>query len=74
VTNDLQEMGNIASDAVQTNLEQMRESASDYYEQGRDEVHKVEHSFETYIKDRPVKSLLIAAGVGLFLGRFWKRG
>jgi ElaB/YqjD/DUF883 family membrane-anchored ribosome-binding protein len=73
VTKDLQEMGNIAGDAVQENLGQMRETASKYYEHGRDQAHKVERSFEQFIRDQPFKSLLIAAGVGIFLGRFWRR-
>lgn len=73
VTKDLQKMGNIASDAVEENLEQMRENASEYYEHGRDGVHKAERTFEQFIRDRPIQSILIAAGVGLFLGRFWMR-
>jgi ElaB/YqjD/DUF883 family membrane-anchored ribosome-binding protein len=73
VATDLQEMGNIAHDAVQENLGQMRDNSSEYFEHRCDEVHKAEHTFETFIKDRPFKSILIAAGVGWFLGRFWKR-
>ena len=73
VTRDLQEMANIAGDAVQENLGQFRENASEYYEQGRDQMHKAERTFEQYIRDQPLKSILIAAGVGLFLGRFWMR-
>jgi hypothetical protein len=38
VTIDLQEMGNIAGEAVQENLGQMREDASEYVERGRDEI------------------------------------
>jgi ElaB/YqjD/DUF883 family membrane-anchored ribosome-binding protein len=72
VTKDLAEMANIASDAVQENLGQMREDASEYFEQGRDQVYKAEHTLEQFIRNQPVKSILIAAGVGLCLGRFWK--
>lgn len=73
VAKDLQEMGGIASDAVQENLGQLRENASDYYDEGRDQMHKAERTFEQIIRDQPLKSILIAAGVGLFLGRFWIR-
>jgi ElaB/YqjD/DUF883 family membrane-anchored ribosome-binding protein len=73
VTKDLQKMGNIASDAVEENLGQMRENASEYYEHGRDGLYEAERTFEQFIRDRPIKSILIAAGVGLFLGRFWRR-
>lgn len=73
VTKDLQKMAHIAGDAVDENLEQFRENASEYYEYGRDQVHKVERSFEQYIRDQPLKSIFIAAGIGLLLGRFWMR-
>jgi len=73
VTKDFQEMGQIANEAVQENLGQMRENASECYERGRDGVHKAERNFEQFIREQPFKSLLIAAGVGLFLGRFWRR-
>jgi ElaB/YqjD/DUF883 family membrane-anchored ribosome-binding protein len=33
----------------------------------------VERSFVQYIREQPLKSMLIAAGVGLVLGRFWLR-
>jgi ElaB/YqjD/DUF883 family membrane-anchored ribosome-binding protein len=33
----------------------------------------VEHSFEQFIRQQPLKSLLIAAGVGMLLGGFWMR-
>jgi ElaB/YqjD/DUF883 family membrane-anchored ribosome-binding protein len=72
VTKDFQEMGHIANEAVQENLGQMRENASECYEKGRDQLYKAEHTFEQFIRDRPVKSILIAAGIGLFLGRFWR--
>lgn len=73
LTIDLQDMGNIAGDAVQENFGQMRENASEYVERGRDEVQKAEHTIEALIRDRPFKSILVAAGVGWFLGRFWQR-
>jgi len=73
VTSDLQQMGSIAGDVVQENLGQIRDTASEYVERQRDEVHRVEQTLESYIKDRPFKSILVAAGVGLFVGRFWRR-
>jgi ElaB/YqjD/DUF883 family membrane-anchored ribosome-binding protein len=72
LTIDLQEMGNIVGDAAQENLGQMRAGACEYIERGRDEVQKAEHTIEALIRDRPFKSILIAAGLGWFVGRFWK--
>jgi ElaB/YqjD/DUF883 family membrane-anchored ribosome-binding protein len=73
VAKDLQELGSIASDAVEENLEQLQDKGSKYYEQGRDRTYKAEHTVEQFIRDRPFKSILIAVGVGMFLGRFWIR-
>ena len=73
VTRDLQEMGGIVRDAAQEKLGQVRENASEYYEQGRDKVHDVVCTFEQFVRQQPVKSVLIAAGVGWLLGRFLRR-
>jgi len=73
VTQELQEMGSTASDAVRENLGKLQDEVSEYYEQGRDQACQAEQTFEQYIKDHPLKSILIAAGVGMFLGRFWIR-
>lgn len=71
VTKNLQEMGDIAKDAAQKKLGQMREHASAYYQQGQDQVQGVVSAFEQSVRQRPLKSVLIAAGAGLLLGRFW---
>ena len=73
LSEDLKEMGGIVRDAAQEKLGQVRENATEYYEQGRDNVHGVLCNFEQYVRERPVKSVLIAAGVGLLFGRFWMR-
>jgi ElaB/YqjD/DUF883 family membrane-anchored ribosome-binding protein len=71
VTKDLQEMGGIARDAAQEKLGQLRENASGYYRQGRDKAQGVVCAFEESVGQRPLKSVLIAAGIGLLLGQFW---
>lgn len=73
VRQDVQEFGGIARDVAQEKLEHLRDSAADYKDQGRDKVQKVERTIEQFIQDRPLKTVLIAAGVGLLLGRFWMR-
>jgi ElaB/YqjD/DUF883 family membrane-anchored ribosome-binding protein len=73
VSNDVKEMGGIVNDAAQEKLEQVRENAAAYYQQQRDKVHGTLCDFEQYIREQPVKSVLIAAGVGLLFGRFWMR-
>ena len=73
VSRDIQAMGGTARDAANEQLGQMRDYASEYYEQGRGKAHQMKRGFEQFIMDHPLKSLLIAAGVGLLFGRFWMR-
>lgn len=73
VTKDLQEMGEIAKDAARETLGQLRENASEFCEAGQDKVQRAGRSFEQYIQERPLKSILIATGIGLLLGRFFMR-
>lgn len=72
-TQDFQEMGGIARDVAQEKLRDLQDTASDYYEQGREKVQHMEQSFEELIREHPVKAVLIATGIGLLLGRFWMR-
>jgi ElaB/YqjD/DUF883 family membrane-anchored ribosome-binding protein len=73
VTQDIQELGGMAREMAQDHVEQLRASASEYGEEGRDKVQQIERSFAQYVREQPLKSILIAAGVGLVLGRFWMR-
>ena len=72
VTEDLQEMGWTVKDAAQEKLGRVGEKAAEYCEQGRDEVHGVACACEQFLRERPLRSVLIAAGIGWLLGRFWK--
>ena len=51
----------------------MREQAADYYEHGRRRASEMEQSLEQYVQEKPIQSLLIAAGVGMLLGILRKR-
>lgn len=73
ITQDVSQMGKIARDVAEETLGQLRESATEYKDQGLDKIQEVERTIEDYIRERPIKTILIAAGVGLLLGRFWMR-
>ena len=73
VKKDLQEMGEAVRDAAQEKLEQVGEKASEYSKLGRDKVHGVACACEQFIRERPLMSVLSAAGIGWLLGRIWKR-
>jgi ElaB/YqjD/DUF883 family membrane-anchored ribosome-binding protein len=66
-------MGGTARDAAKERIGELGENASELYNQGRDKAHQVQRTLEQFILDQPLKSLLIAGGVGLLLGRFWMR-
>lgn len=46
---------------------------SKYYKAGVKTAKGLEETVETEIRKNPVRSLLIAAGVGLLLGAVWRR-
>jgi ElaB/YqjD/DUF883 family membrane-anchored ribosome-binding protein len=72
VTEDLREMGETVREAAQEKLGQVGERASECCEQARDKVHGVARACEQFLQQRPLMSVLLAAGVGLLLGRFWR--
>lgn len=73
VAQDLHELGGMAREMAQEKVEQVRAGATDCAKEGRQKVRNVEHSIEQYIREQPLKSMLIAAGAGMVLGRFWMR-
>ena len=66
-------MADIAKDVAHEKLEEIQENASAVYEQGREKVRGTTRSLERYIAEKPLTSVLIAGGLGMFLGRFWMR-
>jgi ElaB/YqjD/DUF883 family membrane-anchored ribosome-binding protein len=73
IRDDVREMGGHIRDAAAEKLHDLRDRASDYFEQGRGKARKWEQGIEGYIQEKPIRALLIAAGVGLLVGVFWRR-
>ena len=48
-------------------------TASASYEQGREQLEQAGQSLEETIREKPLESVLIAAGIGLLLAFLWKR-
>jgi len=60
-------------DMAQQRAGELRDSATEYYEAGRDRAIDFEHSLETRIREKPLNSVMIAAGVGMVVGILWMR-
>jgi len=54
-------------------LDHLRDSAGEYYEQGRETAMRWEHSLEDAVRQNPVRSVLMAAGIGMVLGIIWRK-
>lgn len=73
VGQSLKDAGEHARDMAREKYEHVRDSAQEYYEQGRAKAKEWTSDVETFVQERPIQSLLIAGGVGLLLGFFWRR-
>jgi len=73
VQENLRNLGSQVRDTATQQYGQLRDQASQYYEQGRQRATEMEQSLEQYVHEKPIQSLLIAAGVGMLLGVLWKR-
>jgi ElaB/YqjD/DUF883 family membrane-anchored ribosome-binding protein len=73
VTENLRSIGSHARDAAGEKINDLKDQANQYYQQGRDHAQEWEKGLEEYVQEKPLQSLLIAAGVGLVLGLLWKR-
>jgi ElaB/YqjD/DUF883 family membrane-anchored ribosome-binding protein len=69
----VQEAGAQVRDKAQELVRQGKETVSDYYQQGRQQVVAVEHSLADTIRARPWQSICMAAGMGMFLTFLWKK-
>lgn len=54
-------------------LDELSSEAQELMERGRERAQVVKDSVSSYVQDRPMKSMLIAAGVGLALGALLAR-
>ena len=68
VKQDLSELGSLAVDAARETAVQMKDGAVDLYQQGRAQAKNVQTQTENYIKQEPLKAILIAGAAGMALG------
>jgi ElaB/YqjD/DUF883 family membrane-anchored ribosome-binding protein len=69
----IRDMGSQVRDAAREKYEHLRDRAGHYYDEGRQRARDMEQHLENYVQERPIKSLLIAAGIGLAFGYLLRR-
>ena len=69
----MQETGKEMRDKAQELMTQGKEVATEYYEEGRNQVLAWQQQLENQVREKPLQSLLMAAGVGLLLGLLRRR-
>jgi len=67
------EIGNEMREQAQDLMAQGKEVAAEYYEEGRNQVLAWQQQLENQVREKPLQSLLIAAGVGLLFGLLRRR-
>jgi len=61
------------SQTVQKLTAQGQEVAAEYYQQGRERVLAWQQQLEHQVQEKPLQSLLVAAGLGLLFGLLRRR-
>ena|SRR5438552_18126458 len=73
VAKEIHKMNGAVKGAAEDKLRKVRKNGSKRYEEGRSKMHQWEHQMVQTIRGRPIRSTLIAAGIGVVLGGFWFR-
>jgi ElaB/YqjD/DUF883 family membrane-anchored ribosome-binding protein len=73
VGQNLRDLGSQVRDVAGERYSQLRDQATEYYDQGRERAKEWEEGLESYVHEKPLQAVLIAAGVGVLLGLLWKR-
>lgn len=70
---DFQDLGRITNSLCTDAAHMAQNNVTNLYDQGKKQAGKLSKNIEKQIQQKPIQSLLIAAGVGLALGKIWSR-
>jgi ElaB/YqjD/DUF883 family membrane-anchored ribosome-binding protein len=73
VRDSVEQMGSTAKEMAQAGWETARDTAAEYLDKGRETAMELGETLEIQIRTRPIRALLIAAGVGFLAGMILKR-
>jgi ElaB/YqjD/DUF883 family membrane-anchored ribosome-binding protein len=68
VKEDVRELGRVAKEVSQEKLRETKQVAGEYVAKGRKKAGELEETVVTYVRENPVKSVMIAAGAGALIG------
>jgi ElaB/YqjD/DUF883 family membrane-anchored ribosome-binding protein len=68
-----EEKGHQLQQGAQEATRQVGASASQLADMGREAMDQLAESLEDRIRDKPLQSVLIAAGAGMLLGLLWRK-
>jgi ElaB/YqjD/DUF883 family membrane-anchored ribosome-binding protein len=69
----MQETAKEMRDKAQDLMTQGKEVAAEYYEEGRNQLLAWQQQLENQVREKPLQSILIAAGIGLLYGLLRRR-
>jgi ElaB/YqjD/DUF883 family membrane-anchored ribosome-binding protein len=69
----MQETGKEMRDKAQELMTQGKEVAAEYYEEGRNQVLAWQQQLENQVREKPLPSVFIAAGIGLLYALLRRR-
>jgi ElaB/YqjD/DUF883 family membrane-anchored ribosome-binding protein len=70
---NLRDMSGNVTGAAREQYDNLRQSATEYYDYGRERAQEWQTQVEEYVREQPIKAVMIAAGVGIVLGVLWRR-
>lgn len=70
---NIADMGHLAKETVQDKVHELKEKAVQGYDDGKEKLRELGTSLVTMVRESPMKSVLIASGIGLVLGVLWRR-
>ncbi len=73
IAKDFHEVGDAAKRIATDSVGALSDTAHQYLDEGRSHARHVGDDIQARVQEQPVKSLLIAAGLGFLLGALWIR-
>jgi len=73
IRDDMGDIARIVKDASLQIVEDVRSATREKVAEGKSRASGMEDRFEERVRENPVRSVLIASGIGFLLGVLWRR-